>query len=192
MSVLDAVTERNNQLRREAGRNGLDLAFEPGRERRPWAISRCNIANWPRLADLMHRNDVGMVESAGRPSLAKEPPADLGSDQDLGPWHLQRDLAAKRRVKGLVDDSEPPLPKGREDLEPAQPQQGSGASCVLPIVQSLPPGMSQTLQDVDVARQVVRWQRVDGLGQPMLAGISALRQGRIDLQQLSQESVVQW
>ena len=61
------------------------------------------------LPAVEEREDVGMLEVGGGLDLAQEP---LGADDrgQLGPQHLDRDLAVVPEVLGEIDGGHPPLP----------------------------------------------------------------------------------
>ena len=59
------------------------------------------------LSHAMDRHDVGVMQPRGRPRLALEPLEAAGIEQAVGRQHLQGDVAMKRTLFGLVDDSHP-------------------------------------------------------------------------------------
>ena len=61
------------------------------------------------LAQLVDRDDAGVLELGGDLGLVEEPRADDGIIGLLGPELLQRDLAAERAVAGEPDAAHAPL-----------------------------------------------------------------------------------
>ena len=76
----------------------------------------------PRLADLEDRDDVPMVQGRRRAGLADEAPKVLGVGEEVGPEHLDRDLAPEPLVAGPVDLSHAAGPEEVEHLERAEPR----------------------------------------------------------------------
>jgi hypothetical protein len=62
-----------------------------------------------------------VVQPRRRPRLADEPFAQLGREQPLRPWNLQRHLPAQLGVGGQKDHAEGAVAQLAVDLEAAQP-----------------------------------------------------------------------
>ncbi len=92
------------------GNRELPVASEPGAE--GLAVDEGHhVKQEPRrLARLVERQDVGMLEVGGRPDFGQEP---LGAEGrgELGVQHLDGDVAVVLQVVGEIDRGHPALPK---------------------------------------------------------------------------------
>ena len=72
------------------------------------------------VADVVHGDDVGMIDRRGEPRLAQKPLAVFGHPRDLVADHLERDDPLQRTLTTLVDDTHAARPGHRQDLEIAK------------------------------------------------------------------------
>ena len=68
-----------------------------------------------RLAGLVHRDDVRMVERGLEHRLAAEPGGELRVGREVRREHLQRDRALERELRRLVHDAHPAAPEDALD-----------------------------------------------------------------------------